>query len=414
MKVIVIGAGVIGVTSALALCREGHDVTILDREGVAAGASQGNAGAFAFPGVIPVATPGIVLKAPKWLLDPLGPLSIPPRYALKLAPWLVRFWRASWRDRFEPTVAAHGALMAHSSRALEALVQRYGLESHLHREGQIDVYDSERTYRESLAFWDLAARHGVEHERLEGRNALLDLQAGLASRFEYGVFTPSWLNVFDPKIWVQTLAELFVQQGGKIEIASVEALRSDQDGAVVHAGGTEHRCDRVVLAAGAFSHRLAKTLGDHIPLETERGYNTTLPKGAFDLTTFLTFADHGFVVGRSGPGIRVGGAVELGGLELPANMKRADALLQKAKKFLPDLNTSGGRQWMGFRPSTPDCKPVISMSPSSPSVIYAFGHGHLGLTQSVGTSELVADLVLGRTPSIDLAPFAADRFSKIF
>ncbi len=414
MKVIVIGAGVIGVTSALTLLREGHDVTILDREGVVAGASQGNAGAFAFPGIIPVATPGIMLKAPKWLLDPLGPLSIPPKYAPKLAPWLVRFWRASWRDQLEPTVAAHGALMAHSNHSLEALVQRYALEKHLHREGQIDVYDSEQTYLESLPFWDLADKYGVKHERLEGRNALSERQSGLAPNFKYGVFTPSWINVFDPKIWVETLADLFVQQGGKIEICNVQSLRANEDGAEVVTAQGERHCDRVVLAAGAFSHRLAKTLGDKIPLETERGYNTTLPEGAFDLQTFLTFADHGFVVGRSGPGIRVGGAVELGGLELPANMKRADAMLLKAKKFLPRLNTEGGRQWMGFRPSTPDCRPVISIAPSAPSVIYAFGHGHLGLTQSVGTAELVADLVSGRTPSIDLSCFAADRFAKIF
>lgn len=414
MKIFVIGAGVIGVTSALTLLREGHDVTILDREGVAAGASQGNAGAFAFPGVIPVATPGVMLKAPKWLLDPLGPLSIPPRYAPKLAPWLLRFWRASWRDRLEPTVAAHGALMAHSSASLEAMVQRYGLEKHLHREGQIDVYDSEKTYRASLPLWELAAKYGVEYERLEGRSALADRQAGLAPNFEYGVYTPSWLNVFDPKTWVQTLADLFVQQGGKIEIASVQAVTQSESGAVVLASRGEMSCDRVVVACGAYSHRLAKSLGDAIPLETERGYNTTLPKGALELKTFLTFADHGFVVGRSGPGIRVGGAVELGGLDLPANMKRAEAMLSKAKRFLPDLDPSGGRQWMGFRPSTPDCRPVISKAPSASSVIYAFGHGHLGLTQSVGTAELVADLVTERTPAIDITPFRADRFATIF
>jgi D-amino-acid dehydrogenase len=155
---------------------------------------------------------------------------------------------------------------------------------------------------------------------------------------------------------------------------------------------------------------LAKHLGDHIPLETERGYNTTLPKGAFDLRTHLTFGGHGFVVSRINDGLRVGGAVELGGLELGPNYKRADALLAKAGQFLPDLDISGGTQWMGFRPSLPDSLPVIDRSANTPAVLYAFGHGHLGLTQSAGTAELVADLVTNATPTIDLSRFTASRF----
>lgn len=413
MKVVVIGAGVIGVTTALTLLREGHEVTLVDREGVAAGASQGNAGAFAFSGVIPVATPGVMVKAPQWLFDPLGPLSVPPKYAFKLMPWLLRFLRASLPDQLEPTVAAHGGLMAHSSQALEALVQRYGLEGHLHREGQVDIYDTEASYRASLPHWDLAARHGVQYERLEGREAIEARQKGLAPQFCFGVSTPQWLNVYDPKVWVEALADLFVKAGGQTKICEVRGITIAGENIHVETADGVLSADRVVLAAGAFSHKLAYTLGDHIPLETERGYNTTLPSGAFELQTFLTFADHGFVVGRSGEGIRVGGAVELGGLALPPNFKRADALLAKAKRFLPDLKTSDGRKWMGFRPSTPDCRPVISASPKTPNVIYAFGHGHLGLTQSVGTAELVADLVAGRRPAIDLAPFRADRFTSI-
>ena len=119
---------------------------------------------------------------------------------------------------------------------------------------------------------------------------------------------------------------------------------------------------QVIVAAGAWSHHLAKTLGDRIPLETERGYNTTLPQGAFDLRTHLTFGGHGFVVSRINGGVRIGGAVELGGLELPPNYKRADTLLAKAGRFMPGLNLEGGTQWMGFRPSLPDSLPVIDRS----------------------------------------------------
>ena len=165
-----------------------------------------------------------------------------------------------------------------------------------------------------------------------------------------------------------------------------------------------------MLAAGAHSHRLARTLGERIPLETERGYNTTLPPDALDLRTQVTFGGHGFVVTRLSTGIRVGGAVELGGLALPPNWRRAQAMLAKAKAFLPALRTEGGTQWMGLRPSLPDSLPAIGRAKATPRVIHAFGHGHLGLTQSAGTARLVADLLTGAAPVLDLSPFSPQRF----
>ena len=147
-----------------------------------------------------------------------------------------------------------------------------------------------------------------------------------------------------------------------------------------------------------------------MPLETERGYNTTLPPGAFDLRRYLIFGEHGFVISPLSSGIRVGGAVELAGLDLPPNYKRSEAMLKKAAVFLPGLRTDGGTQWMGYRPSLPDSLPAIGASRASGRIVYAFGHGHLGLTQSAGTGRLVADLVTGKEPAIDLAPFSPQRF----
>jgi D-amino-acid dehydrogenase len=167
---------------------------------------------------------------------------------------------------------------------------------------------------------------------------------------------------------------------------------------------------KAVIACGAWSAPLARGLGDHIPLETERGYNTTLPPGSFDLRRQLTFGGHGFVITPLSSGIRVGGAVEFGGLAAPPNFARSEAMLHKAAQFLPGLKTDGGIQWMGCRPSLPDSLPVIGPSKATPNVIYAFGHGHLGLTQSAATGRLVADLVAQRWPSIDLAAFSPRRF----
>jgi D-amino-acid dehydrogenase len=240
---------------------------------------------------------------------------------------------------------------------------------------------------------------------------MADIQPGIAARFIRGTFTPGWYSIADPKLYTLALAENFRARGGSIEIAEVKALKPVVDGVeIATSGGTTCRAGKVVLSAGAFSHRIARSLGENIPLETERGYNTTLPADALDLRTQVTFGGHGFVVTRLSAGIRVGGSVELGGLDLPPNYARSAAMLDKARSFLPGLKTEGGTEWMGFRPSLPDSLPAIARARATANVVYAFGHGHLGLTQSAGTARLVADLLCDRAPAIDIAPFAPARF----
>ena len=411
-RVLVIGAGIVGISAALALQARGRAVTVLDRAGVAAGASAGNAGAFAFADILPLASPGIIARAPRWLLDPLGPLSIPPRHALAILPWLMRFWRASWRDRVEASTRAQAALMTHCAAALDRQLADTGAGHLIRAEGQLALYEpAARAAGE--ADWAMRAAHGVVAERLDGAAAIAEVQPGLAQRFTLGFFTPGWRNATDPLAFAEWLAQVFRDRGGRIERTEVRGLSANADAATAHlADGAARRAGHLVLAAGAFSHLLAKSLGERLPLETERGYNVTLPPGEVELRTHLTFPSHGFVMTRIGSRIRVGGAVELGGLKLPPNHARGDAMLGKARSFLPGLPGTGGARWMGFRPSLPDSLPAIGRSAASPRVIHACGHGHLGLTQAAGTAELVADLVCGGTPALDLAPFRPDRFAR--
>lgn len=409
MKVIVIGAGVVGLSSALMAQARGLSVTVVDREGPAAGASAGNAGAFAFTDILPLASPGILKKAPKWLLDPLGPLTIPPAYALQIAPWLYRFWRACSPHAVAASTTAQTAMMDLSRAELEPFLAATGTLSMLRKDGNLQVYESEAEFRASLPGWEARTAHGIEFRHMAAEE-MAEVQPGLSSRFIRGTFTPGWWSIADPKDYVLALAERFKANGGKILRAEVTGLQPKGEGVYIQTTGEPLTADKVVLAAGAFSHRIAATLGERIPLETERGYNTTLPAGALDLRCQVTFGSHGFVVSRLSTGIRVGGAVELGGLTLPPNYKRSEAMLRKAKAFLPDLKTEGGRQWMGFRPSLPDSLPAIGRSKALPNVVYAFGHGHLGLTQSSGTARIVADLLTDQNPPVDLTPFSPQRF----
>lgn len=404
--VTVIGAGVVGLSIAIALQSRGIAVTVLDRNGPAAGASAGNAGAFAFTDILPLASPGILKKAPKWLLDPLGPLSVPPAYALKIAPWMFRFWRACSSARVAQATAAQTALMDLSRAELEPFLRTTGTEPMLRRDGNLQVYESEAEFRAALPGWQARAQHGIAFQHLDATE-MAQIQPGLAPRFIKGTFTPGWYSIADPKLYTLALADHFRSIGGRIDRAEVHSLRPTDRGVRIN---DSIDASHVVLAAGAFSHRIAKSLGERIPLETERGYNTTLPPGAFDLRTQVTFGGHGFVVTRLSTGIRVGGAVELGGLDLPPNYRRSAAMLDKAARFLPGLATQGGTQWMGFRPSLPDSLPAIGAARATPRVTYAFGHGHLGLTQSAGTARLVADLLTHQVPALDLTPFSPQRF----
>jgi len=411
--VLVIGAGIVGVAIALRLQQEGRSVLLIDRDDVAAQASRGNAGALAFSDILPLASPGILRKAPKWLLDPLGPLAIRPGYLPRIAPWLYRFWRASQRDRVRASTAAQAAMMDLSALETPLMFAGARVSHMLHGDGVLHLYEREEELRASEPGWRARAEHGIAFTHLHGPQEIAEFQPGLSPALVAGTFVPGWMTVSDPLQVTQTLAREFEVQGGHIRRADARALVPGADGTTAKLrSGRSLVARRVVIAAGAWSHFLARTLFENIPLETERGYNTTLPVGAFDLKRQLTFGGHGFVVTPLTCGVRVGGAVEFAGLDAPANYARAATLLAKAKRFMPGLRTEGGSQWMGFRPSLPDSLPAIGPAAADERVVYAFGHGHLGLTQAAATARLVADLLAGRPPPLDLTPFRPQRFAS--
>ncbi len=410
IDVAIVGAGIIGLACAHKLLAAGRKVTLFDEAGIAQGASFGNAGGLAFSDVLPLATSGVLGKAPKWLMDPLGPLSIPPAYALRILPWLLRFWRASWPDRIKASIEAQSALMRLARSEMQTMITETGLSRMLRSDGALELYESEAELRASEQGWHARAAEGIAFEHVRGAD-LEALQPGLSSRFVAGTFVPGWQTLTDPYEFACGLAGSIRSKGAVLRKRKVLRLRPEADHVEIElADGECVPARQAVVAAGAWSKALSAPLGDSVPLETERGYNTTLPPDAFALKRQLIFGGHGFVVTPLSTGIRIGGAVELGGLSLKPNYARADAMLVKAAKFLPGLKTYGGRQWMGFRPSLPDTLPVIGYARASRNIIYAFGHGHLGLTQSAATARLVADLVCGAKPAIGLGPFSPQRF----
>ena len=212
VDVIVIGAGVVGLSAAIAAQGRGLNVTVLDREGPAAGASAGNAGAFAFTDILPLASPGILKKAPKWLLDPLGPLSVPPAYAVQIAPWMFRFWRACSPRRVAHSTTAQTALMDLSKAELEPFLKQTGTLPMLRKEGNLQVYEGEAEFKASLPGWAAREQHGIEFLHLS-KVEIEEVQPGLAPRFTHGTFTPGWYSIADPRLYTLALAEHFRNAG---------------------------------------------------------------------------------------------------------------------------------------------------------------------------------------------------------
>lgn len=408
--VAIVGAGIIGIACAFRLAAAGRGVVLVERNRPADAASRGNAGAFAFPAIRPLASPGIVFKAPQWLIDPLGPLAIPPAEAPSVFRWLLRFLRASLPGRVEASTAALAALNGLSDEETATLTFEAGLSGMLRHDGALELYESDAQWRAALPGWERCQRAGIAVEHVDGAR-LGALQPGLSPRLVKGVFLPQWQTVSDPRDYALSLLAAARARGAAILRREVSRLQPRGDGVTLtFADGGSLDAGHVVLAAGPWSGTLAAGLGEHLPVTPERGYNTTLPQGAFDLRRQLTFPGHGFVVTPLATGIRIGGASELARFEAPANFRRSRHMLDKAARFLPGLKREGGVEWMGSRPSMPDSLPVIGRSSASPRIVHAFGHGHLGLTQSAGTARLVSELVLGQAPSIDIAPFRPGRF----
>ena len=168
--------------------------------------------------------------------------------------------------------------------------------------------------------------------------------------------------------------------------------------------------DACVIAAGAHSNALSSQLGADVPLETERGYHAMLASPSVVTRAPIASGEGKYFVTPMEEGLRIAGTVELAGLDAPPDYRRADALLAKAQRLLPGLRGARVERWMGHRPSLPDSMPVIGRAPHAANAFFAFGHGHVGLTAAAPTGEIIADLVAGRPPFMDIAPFAAERF----
>lgn len=407
----IIGAGIIGVSTALWLQRAGYNVVLFDKKGPAEGASQGNAGVLASAAIVPVTSPGMIAKAPLMLLNPAQPLFMKWSYFPKLVPWLIRY-------------LSH-ANNADCLRAAEALFPIIGdsLQDHLDlaagtpAEKWIVPSDYLYLYRDRQHFatdefsWSLRRKYGFEWRELEGAEFAAYDQS-FSPKFSFAACLGNHGRITSPGDYVRELARVFEAGGGRIIIAEIEDFQIEQ-GQIkgLRAGGDIFAADKVVVTSGIWSGPLAKRLGLSLPLEAERGYHIELWEPNMMPRAPVMISSGKFVITPMEGRIRLAGIVEFGGIKKPPSDPPYALLMKNVKLAMPGLTWKKQTRWMGFRPALTDSIPLIGAAPNIKGAYLGFGHHHIGLTGGPKTGRLLASLVAGHTPNIDLSAYRPDRFA---
>jgi D-amino-acid dehydrogenase len=412
-RVLVIGAGIVGLALAWQLRRGGADVAVVDPELPGeGGASFGNAGAISSSSVAPLAMPGTLVQVPRMLLDPAAPLHVPASYWLRAAPWLLRFVASARPSAVARAAAALDALQRLATEQHLELAREVGAPELIHPNGHLYVYRSAEKLAKDQAGWDLRRAHGARVEVLD-RAAIEALEPEIAPAYGTGIFLPDHAWCASPHRYAQAVAAAFQGAGGEIRRDRILAITT-ADGRVTGAQGEaqHHAAEEVVVAAGAWSARLLAPLGYRIPLETQRGYHVNLKDAGIGISRPVVPADRKVFITPMEGALRVAGTVEFGGLDRAPNESRARLLYDDLAAVFPQARFTGAEGfWMGHRPCLPDSVPVIGPAKRLPGLWFAFGHGHLGLTGSAPTARMLAPAILGRPTNADLAPFAAERFA---
>ncbi|MEM7439728.1 MAG: FAD-dependent oxidoreductase [Pseudomonadota bacterium] len=410
-RVVVIGGGVVGISCALSLLEDGHAVTVVDPGPTGAGASAASCGCIAVGEIVPLSQPGILRKVPGWLLNPEGPLAMRPGTAVQMLPGFLKFLRNATPARVRAISADLAGLTFAATEDFRAQLARYGIQNMLIERPVIKVFDSDADKANMASAFALARDMGCTIDEISGAEAH-EMEPALADDFPHAAILRDWSYIADCVRLVQELTAAFEARGGKV-IAQA-CIGFERNGRAVTGvklqNGALIAAEEVVLAAGSQSKTLAQELGIHLPLEGLMGYWTGLPDPGVDLKHTVFSINGGFGITPYETELGVAGTVEFAGPNAAPNWRRADVLVERARRVLPGLNTAGGTRRVGRRPFMPDTRPVIGRSRRMANVTFAAGHGQLGLTLGATTARLVTGIVAGRPQNTDISAFSPDRF----
>ena len=409
--VLIIGGGAIGLATALALLDAGRGVRILEAGAVGGGASHGNCGTITPSHAPPLAAPGVVAQALRWMFTPDAPLYLKPRVDPALWHWLLRFAaRCNPRD-WRQSTQARAALLNDARARLADWVGRYGLQCEFEEEGLDYVFRDPRRFQQYvdesvvLKTFGIATQvfGGTDYEREEP--AMLPGVAG-AIRF------PGDARL-RPDRYVAELARVVRERGGVIEEqCRVDRLEPTSDGVRLATSQGERKGGDAVIALGAWTPAFARRLGIRAPIQPGKGYSITYSRPARVPRHPMVLKDRSVCVTVWGSGFRLGSTMEFSGHDDTLNATRLAALERGAREFLREpVGAEVHERWCGWRPMTWDDLPLLGRAPGQRKVWIAAGHGMLGISMSTATGQLMADLMTGRPPAFDPSPYRPERFA---
>jgi D-amino-acid dehydrogenase len=406
----VIGAGIQGVCISLCLVKKGFRVTLIDRDEPGSNsASYGNAGHFSPYASVPINRPDMLIDVPAMLFSATGPLSLKWNYVPKMIPWFIKFIKNCSRKKMMHTAKYMHQILDLALPAYDDLFKEIDISGLVENKGIIYFWTNKDLKSRELEI-NIRKELGVEQQLLTAHE-IHDLEPHIRKIYHSGIYYPSARHARNPKKILLKLFDLFLQKGGHFKKQNVNTINfSSDEKPIIKTNLNSYIFDKSVIACGAFSKKLTDEVNEKIPLDTERGYHVHFKGHDHLLTRPVIFLNKGFGITPMEPGLRVVGTVEFGGLNNPISKKRIINLVNNAKYLFPEL-TKHYDEWLGFRPTLPDCLPVMGPSKNYKNLYYSFGHHHLGWTLGAISGKIMASMIAGENTNLDLSAYNSLRFS---
>lgn len=406
----VIGAGIVGICTALSLQERGIKVRLIDRSEPGSAASYGNAGIISPWSIVPLSVPGFWKNLPRWLLARDGPVRVSFPHALRVLPWAMQFLGNANEKRFRETSDAMEILCGPCIDLFKHHLNGTGHESLVADSYYVQAFRNASSARLDSLDYSLRIEKGADIE-LIGASELKALEPAISSDYEAAVIIKGQARARSPGRIAKVLADKARMRGAEIvqgEVQGIEKLAAGNW--QISMDGNKLEAPSLVLCAGAWTHELLKGLGIKLPLVAERGYHLQFATPGVEINHSVMDVERKLVASSMVDGLRIAGTSEFAPVDAPPRQSRYASLLRSARRLLPDLNTHAPEQWMGARPALPDGLPVLGEFPGHEGLFGAFGHSHYGLMMAPKSGQLIADMVAGKTSNLDLGPFRANRF----
>ena len=407
--VVIIGAGIIGVCCALKLVERGLSVILVDSNAPCEGASFGNAGVISPWSCVPQSVPGLWKKLPKWVIDPEGPIFIRKRYLASFLPWALKFLQAG---KIEKVEQIGDAMMVLSDRSPSHYRELLSGTSELELvKDSYYIFAYKKAEQASLDHfgWQMRKKRNVPLSLINAAE-LKELEPSISPDFRAAIIIHEQARALNPHAIGKALISKARALGVKFFQSKVKFIQKDENVWVINCGEDRYFSDKLVLAAGVWSASLLRPFGYDLPLQAERGYHLLCQNPGITINHSIMDVEHMCVASQMESGIRIAGTAEFAGIDAKPDHRRAFVFKKALKNLFPFINVENAEPWMGRRPTFPDSLPCIGPVPNQKGLFAAFGHSHYGLGQAPNTGQIIADCIMDKKSSVNMAPYRIDRF----